>query len=143
MMRISCMGLLIVCLFGCGTQPADPVVVTDARVRAVIPGSDKTVGYFSIKNYGSEPLAIIGASASQVRTIELHETTTIDGVSRMRRLKRVAVAPGEEVHFQPGGKHLMLFGVGSLSEPLTMSLVLEDQSQVMVPVRIFDFTDAQ
>jgi copper(I)-binding protein len=47
----------------------------------------------------------------------MHETILEDGVSRMRSLDTVEVAPGATVDFTPGGKHLMLMGIGPETGP--------------------------
>ena len=46
---------------------------------------------------------------------ELHETIADHGVMKMRPLDGLAIAPGDTVTLQPGGKHIMLMG---LNRPL-------------------------
>jgi copper(I)-binding protein len=100
--------------------------VVDARIRELLPGQDKTVGYFDITNPTAEPLVLVRAEADFARAIEFH-TTFVDGdIMRMRRLPEVELPPGERVRFQPGGRHLMLFGVTSPGEENEVRLHLED-----------------
>jgi len=58
-------------LAGCGTEPAAtaPIEVTDARVRALIPGQDKTVGYFELTNNTTATLTLLSAEADAARAI--------------------------------------------------------------------------
>ncbi len=94
--------------------------VTDPRVRDLLPGTDKTVGYFEFHNATPEPVTIVAAKSEQVGAIEIHETFNTGDVVSMRRLDDVTVQPNSVVKFEPGGKHLMLFR----TEPLTQSLVI-------------------
>lgn len=120
-------------LTACGS--GDGVTVTEAGVRAVIPGQDKTAGYFDLHNGTDATVRLIGARSSSVRAIEMHETVQNDGMSRMRRLDGVEIGPGASVRFRPGGKHLMLFGVESADDgdpPLEMALQLDDGAPIEV-----------
>jgi copper(I)-binding protein len=66
----------------------------------------------------SDRLITIGSVRSpQFDRVEMHETILEDGVSSMRSLSAVEVAPGAAVDFKPGGKHLMLMGTGPETGP--------------------------
>ena len=54
------------------------------------------------------PVTIVGASSPGYASVELHETRLVDGVSRMRAVPRLRVAPHGAAVFKPGGLHLML-----------------------------------
>jgi hypothetical protein len=47
---------------------------------------------------------------------ELHESFTDQGVSKMRPMQSLTVAPGQPVTLVPGGYHIMLM---NLKQPLT------------------------
>jgi periplasmic copper chaperone A len=124
---------------GCSPAPAPeagPLVVTDARVRAPIPGQDKTVGYFTARNAGAEDVVLSGAYSDAVRAIEMHVTLRDGDMVRMRRLEEVVIAPGETVRFEPGGRHLMLFGVSELTEPVAIVLQQQSGPDVRLPFQI-------
>ncbi|MEQ8483900.1 MAG: molybdate ABC transporter substrate-binding protein [Pseudomonadales bacterium] len=110
---------------------------SQARVREPIPGQDKTVGYFNVTNQGGRPVTLVGARADGVRAIEMHTTLHEDGMARMRRLPEVVVAPGETVAFEPGGRHLMLFGVAAVPETLIVVLVTAGGDEIAVPFARF------
>lgn len=118
--------LTILTLSAC-SSPAD-LTFENARVRALIPGQDKTAAYLEVHNGTKAPAILIGAGADDVRAIEIHTTRMEDGVMRMRRLEEVTIPPGETVRFQPGGRHLMLFGVTSLGPQLDVQLLFADGS---------------
>lgn len=85
------------------------VLVTDVTVREMLPGRSMTAGYFSISNRTNVAAELISASSPQFGSIELHQHSHKDGMMKMEQVQSVVVAAGEQVHFQPGGLHLMLF----------------------------------
>jgi periplasmic copper chaperone A len=124
----------------CGRPETPPAAhamqISDARVRAVIPGQDKTVGYFTARNNGDEALVLIGARSDAVRAIEMHVTLRDGDMARMRRLDEVVIEAGETVRFEPGGRHLMLFGATELETPVEIVLLQRDGAEVAVPFRV-------
>jgi len=120
--------LLILILLAPGCTPAGGPDVSDARVRELIPGQDKTVAYFTLHNPGEVPLTLVGAQTDVARTVEMHTTRQDGDVMRMRRLTSVEIPAGGTVRFEPGGNHLMLFGVRSLTDPCEIRLVFADGS---------------
>lgn len=85
------------------------ILVTDATVREMLPGRSMTAGYFSISNGSTIDVELISASSPQFGSIELHQHSHKDGMMKMEQVQSVVVASGEQVHFQPGGLHLMMF----------------------------------
>ena len=107
---------------------AGELTVSDARIRDLIPGQDKTVAYLTLTNPGAEPRVLVGAETDAARTVEIHTTRRDGDVMRMRRLSRVEIPGHGEVRFEPGGHHLMLFGVRSLDERVEIRLIFEDDT---------------
>lgn len=65
-------------------------------------------GYVTIINTGSEPDRLIGGSSVIAGKFEIHESTLVDGVAKMRPLKDgLVINPGQTVDLQPGGTHIM------------------------------------
>ncbi len=123
--RALLLGLLL--LFGACT-PAPEILIENARVRALIPGQDKTVAYMDVQNRTPSAVTLVGASSEAVRAMEIHTTRMDDGMMRMRRLQQVEIPAGETVRFETGGRHLMLFGVKSLDPELVVELEFADGS---------------
>ena len=67
-------------------------------------------GFGTIANACDAPVTITAADSPAFDSVELHESSRVDGVSRMRRLPELRIAPGGTAVFAPGGKHLMLMG---------------------------------
>jgi len=85
------------------------VTVSDLQVRELLPGRSMTAGYMSLMNNGSSAVDLVAVSSSAFADIELHEHVHSDGMMKMQQLDKVHLEPGQQVIFQPGGLHLMLF----------------------------------
>jgi len=116
--------IAMILVSGCGSRGA--LEADDARIRDLIPGQDKTVAYVTLHNQGDTPLTLIGAETDVARTVEIHSTRKDGDVMRMRRLERVDIPAGGTVRFEPGGHHLMLFGVRSLGDHCEIRLNFAD-----------------
>lgn len=125
--------LALLAAAGCGGPAQNGLEVSQARVRAVIPGQDKTAGYFIVHNSGSGPAVLLGARADGARAVEMHVTRRDGDRVRMQRLQEVVVPAGDTVRFEPGGRHLMLFGATDLGEDPV--IVLQWQNEPALPVQ--------
>ena len=65
-------------------------------------------GFGHIENRCGAPVTIIGVSSPAFGDVSLHETRIVDGVSRMRALPELRIAPEGVATLKPGGMHLML-----------------------------------
>jgi periplasmic copper chaperone A len=81
--------------------------VSDAWLR-YIPGGAPSAGYFTLTNRGDRPLSLVGAECSDFGMVMIHRTIERGGISTMRPVHELTVAPGKSVEFAPGGYHLML-----------------------------------
>ncbi len=126
--------LLAACsLFACA-QP-DPISVSDARIRELVPGRTTTAAYFSLRNHSGTPLILTGAESARTSSIEMHTMVTSGDRVGMRRVPEVVVEPGASADFAPGGLHLMVFGVEDLQAPFPITLIFADGTRLPV-----DFT---
>lgn len=112
------------------------VEVSEARVRTPVAGQDKTAGYLTLTNHAAMPLTLVGAESPAARAIEFHRIDRDGDMVRMRRMAELVVAPGATVRLEPGGLHLMLFGVTALEEPFMITLLDSDGERFEVPFRI-------
>jgi len=130
---------LTLLLAACTSGSEAPLGFEAARVRAPLPGTDKTVGYVRVHNNADAPIVLVAARAPGVRAVEFHTTIRDRDTVRMRRLETVEIAPGDTVEFAPGGNHLMLFGVTGLPERVPVTFV--DAEGVEYPVSFETFTE--
>ncbi len=129
--QILVTGALLLTIPGCSGK-TESLVIDNARVRTLIPGQDTTVGYFSVHNTTDLDITLLGAEFDNARALEFHTTTNDQGMVRMRRLATVTIPAGAKIRFQPGGHHLMLFGVNSLAEQNEIRLLADDGSSLKV-----------
>ncbi len=121
---------------------ATPLVVQNAWARKP-PGADAAAVYFVLKNNGTRPVTVIGVSSTLANHVMVHETSMVDGQSRMRMREKVTIAPGKSVAFAPEGLHVMLSGfkydvaIGDVV-PLTLQLEGGGRLSVSAPVRPLD-----
>ena len=113
------------------------ISVENAWLRTPPAGLDKTAGYFQLINHSGSDQTLVGATSQQIRTIEMHTTTADGDMMRMRRLKTVSIPAGETTRFEPGGKHLMIFGLRT-SEAVSITFQFEDGTMETVPFVIRD-----
>lgn len=91
---------------GCRPQVRDGWVrLPPAGAAAAMP---MLAGFGRIVNACPMPATITGAKSPSFAGVELHETRTVDGVSRMRPVPTLRLAPDGSATFRPGGLHLML-----------------------------------
>lgn len=127
--------LCMLLLSGCSAEndaATSPIAIENAWLRTPPHGLDKTAGYFQLTNRTGNSMTLIGAISEQIRSIEMH-TTIVDGdMMRMRRLKTIPIPAGETIRFEPGGMHLMIFGLRT-SGDITITLQFEDGTAQTVP----------
>ncbi|MGF6418218.1 copper(I)-binding protein [Stenotrophomonas sp. AN71] len=128
--------LLMMCAAAASASAAETkcVTVEQGWVRLLPnPKMAMTAGYAVIRNGCAKAVAITGARSATFGDVSLHETTIVDGVSRMREVRRLPLAPGARAVLKPGGLHLMLMdGYRTLEEgqPVWLQLQLEDGTEV-------------
>ena len=88
-------------------KPCVPVV-RDAWVRLPPGNMPMMAGFGRIENRCGMPATVVRASSPSFGSVELHETKLVDGVSRMRPVPELRLAPNATAVLKPGGMHLML-----------------------------------
>jgi copper(I)-binding protein len=74
-------------------------------------------GFGRIENRCPSPVIIVGVSSPAFADTSLHETRIIDGISKMRALPELRIAPDAAAMLKPGGMHLMLMQPHSPLKP--------------------------
>lgn len=119
---------------------ADTLYITDARARPAIQQGAGAV-YFTIRNGYGRPDTLISARSTAAGEVQIHESyLTGDGLSGMRRMRRVVIPAQSSLPFQPGGLHVMLLNLNRDAEPgdsldLTLYFARHDSLHSQVPVR--------
>ncbi len=85
--------LLLLCAGAAAAATGVPACVTVQQGWARLPPNPAmpmTAGYGVIRNGCAKAVAISGARSASFGDVSLHETTIVDGVSRMRAVERLA-----------------------------------------------------
>jgi periplasmic copper chaperone A len=100
---ISLFALLPVSAFAAGGLSAD-----GAWIRQAPPGMKMLAGYLTVSNHGAKPRSVVAASSPAFGHIELHRSVIQNGVAKMIPQMSITIPAHGELHFAPGGYHLML-----------------------------------
>jgi copper(I)-binding protein len=103
-------------------------------------GAGKTGAvYFMIMNQTETADRIIAASTPAARKAEVHNHLMEDGIMKMRKVDAVDIPSGGHVMFEPGGYHVMLFGLEKplkAGETIEVELVFEHAGKMTVTVPV-------
>ena len=109
-------------LAACGS-PQPPLVATDVEVTPPMPGRQMSAGYLMLTNNTDEAIVIDAVTSPHFGSIELHETTIENGISRMRQIEELVIPPHGSVTLERGGKHLMLMRSTGPNEIITLQFL--------------------
>ena len=117
----------------------ETIVIKDAWVREVPPGSSVSAAYMTIVNNGG-PDQLIAISSDGAKDVEIH-TSIVDenDVSRMEMLDSLDIKSGQTVEFKPGGMHLMLIGLNESligKENVELKLEFKEAGEVVIQVPV-------
>jgi copper(I)-binding protein len=104
------LSLCLLSLAACASDRDCAPQVRDGWVR-MPPGpmsADMMAGFGRIENRCPMPATIVSASSPAFGDASLHETRIVDGISRMRPVPDLRIAPDDAAVLKPGGLHLML-----------------------------------
>ncbi|MEP2103589.1 MAG: copper chaperone PCu(A)C [Parasphingorhabdus sp.] len=124
--------LAVIFLSACGQ--GDVLRVDEVVVNLSPVDGNPSSGYMTIHG-GPDDVSLVSVIADDVMRMEMHETVEKDGMAQMQTLKEVAVPAGEKVKFEPGGKHLMIWGVGGGSihrGSLRMIFIFSNDDRIQV-----------
>jgi len=125
--------LLMLTLAACGA-PKPPLVISDLEVTKPMPGRQMSAGFFVIANNTDEMIRITSVVSPQYASVEIHETTVTDGISRMREIEALEIPANGSVILERGGKHLMLMRPQDLGDAVLLQFMSGD-----TPVLSVDF----
>ncbi len=120
-----------------GHSRAEGILVADAWARAS--KVRNSAAYMTVTNEGRETARLVAASSPAAAKVEIHTTVIEDGVMKMRPLEAIEIPPGETVRLEPGGRHIMLLGLGQPLEPgdrIDLTLVFADRGRIDVVAEV-------
>lgn len=120
----------------CAASATGAVTAHGAWLREQKDASASSAAYFSVCNGTAAPVTLTGLATPIAGMAAFHETSRDEnGIVSMAPAGEIALAPGERVIFEPGGKHVMLM---SLSGPVAsgdhveLTLQFRDGSSIAV-----------
>lgn len=118
----------------------DNIVINNAWVREVPPGSSVSAVYMQIQNSGEDD-SLIDISSGISESAELHTSKVDkDGVATMEMTTILEIPSNKSIELEPGGMHLMLIGlketlVGKKSVSLKLVFDKAGEIKIEVPVK--------
>lgn len=136
--------VLTVILAGCaaGSTPAPSAapaapVVSGAWVRPPTGPNLPAAGYLTISSSAGDALTAVSTTVAS--SVEMHETTTMSGMTGMQPVSKIEVPAGGSVELKPGGYHLMLMGVNktlNVGDTVELVLTFEKAGKVTVNAEV-------
>ena len=139
--------LLLISISYAGTQKHQKLMIKDAWSRTS-PGTTGVV-YLIIFNHSADLERLVSVTTNVAKRAEFHTHLLNNGIMKMRRLSDIEVNSMERVVLEPGGKHIMLFGLKSVlkvGQEFILTLFFERLGRVDVKVKVrkigaMDFND--
>jgi copper(I)-binding protein len=122
-------------------QPSTQNAISVERpwARATPAGAKTGAAYMTLVNKGASADRLVSATTSVAEKVKFHSVSEENGISRMREMRSVDVAPGKNVTFSPGGMHIMLVGLKKPlkeGESVPMTLIFEKGGKVDVMLSV-------
>ena len=105
---------------GCGTSPGG-IAIDDVRIGQ--PTGPHAALYLTATSEG-DPDRLVAAFTAVAAGVEIHQTSTEDGVMSMKRIDGLDLPAGESLMLEPGGLHLMLLDVARLDVGAVVEVTL-------------------
>lgn len=145
--RCSLAAWVFVCATGV-LQPASAAIeITEGWTRATPPGSTVAVGYFTLKNAGKGRRELLKITSPAARAISIHQTSVdANGVSKMWPVGKLELAAGEQLRFEPTGRHIMLEGLSGglrVGTRVPVTLVFGEEPPVTIQLEVRPLVETQ
>ena len=111
------------------------LAIDSAVVRPPIEGQTTGAGFLTVRNTG-EADRLLAAVSPATSSIELHTHRHVDGMMRMEKVDAVDIQAGGPTVFEPGGLHLMMFGLAATGDVVPVTLRFEKGGEVTVPFKV-------
>ena len=88
-----------------------------------------TAIYLSIINNSQKAIDIISLNTGVAKKSEIHNIIEEGNIVKMKKINKLTIKKGETVFFQPGGKHIMLFGLNKRLKDKEKFLIFFETSE--------------
>lgn len=119
-----------------------PTGLTVSNARLLLPpvAGNPAAVYFELKNEGERAVAVRRADIADAKSASMHDMMEYNREMTMADMGPMTIKQGETIKFEPGGKHVMVFGLspelkaGGRTE-MTLTIAGGDKVSVEVPVQ--------
>lgn len=115
------------------------IIVSDAYIRASIPGTIHSSAYMRIDNNNEKAVTLVEVTSKISPRIEMHNHVMENGMMHMQQLHKIDIAANTQVLLQPHGLHLMFFNLTSPlrdEDVVEITLHFSNNNRVIVPVAV-------
>jgi periplasmic copper chaperone A len=116
---------------------AGDLIVSQPWARPTPPSATVGAVYFSVTNGGAKADRLLSISSPMARSVEIHESRSVQGMVQMRAIPSLDCPAGAAVKIEPGALHVMLLGLkGPLTPGMEFPLSLRFRDAGVVTVRV-------
>lgn len=101
-------GIALALLAGC--QPPAQLLVEKAYIQLSPVKDNPSALYFTVRG-GPADTQLRSVTSAYIQRLEMHETVEENGMSMMKPITAVPVPTRSVVKFEPGGRHVMVWGL--------------------------------
>ena len=124
-------------LLGLAAHASAQVQVTDAWVRASVPGQPSSGAFMTLTADSDSKLLSVASPVA--KDVQIHEMSMKDDVMRMGPVDSVALPAGQAVKLDPEGYHVMLIdlvGQVKAGDQVPLTLIVEDSKGVKESIEV-------
>ena len=117
------------------TNAAGHVTVNKPWIRATARGQTVSGAFMTLVNNSATPCALTSVSFSGANTVEIHESSMVGDMMRMRQVDHIEIPANGSAELKPGSYHVMLIGLDKQMKPgttETLTLTFSDGSEKTV-----------
>jgi len=96
-------------------QGENTIIIKNAWMRPA-PETFNTAFYCTVINNNNKSDTLYRAASDISDDVEIHETYKKDGMTGMRHVNQLVIAPFDSLIFKPGGYHIMLMNLKENAE---------------------------
>ena len=113
------------------------ILITEIWARTTPKTAKTGAAFFIIKNNGKTDDTLIGVSSGLAKKTEIHQSSMVKGIMKMRHVGKVAVPAGGIGILKPGSFHIMFMGLYNPINkgdefPLTLTFEKSGTLKIMV-----------
>ena len=133
--------VLLMMLLSTAAMAATPGITIEKGWIRALPGTVPSGGYFVLHNDGKKTVTLTGAESPACGMLMLHVSENKGGMSAMRHVDSIDIAPGGTLEFKQGGYHLMCMQATAAIKPgasVPVTLVFQDGAKVTANFAVRD-----